>query len=145
MDVEAIARQTVELQGYELVDLQSSGGRSRLLRVFIDKPAGITVDDCALISNHLTRVFAVEGVDYDRLEVSSPGLDRPLKRLADYVRFVGERTAITLRLPVGGRKRFTGLLTGVDEASSTVRLQCDGNELAFALADIDKAHLAPDI
>ena len=67
--------QTLRSLGYELVDLEMS--RSGLVRVFIDKPGGITVEDCAAVSNHLMRVFAVEGFDYERLEVSSPGLDRP--------------------------------------------------------------------
>ncbi|MBI1396008.1 MAG: ribosome maturation factor RimP [Betaproteobacteria bacterium] len=145
VDVETITTQTVEMLGYELVDLQSSGGRRRMLRVFIDSPRGITVDDCATVSNQLTRVYAVEGVDYERLEVSSPGLDRPLKRLPDFARFTGERAQISLRLPVNGRKRFTGVLMGVDEAQETVSLQCEGVDHTFALADIGKAHLAPEI
>ena len=81
-DRESWLRQTLEGLGYELVDLESS--RGGLMRVFIDSPKGITVEDCARVSNHLTRAFAVESVEYERLEVSSPGLDRPLKRLEDY-------------------------------------------------------------
>ena len=68
---------TLPPMGYELVDWDMSA-RSRLVRVFIDKPNGVDVDDCARVSNHLTRLFAVENIDFDRLEVSSPGLDRPL-------------------------------------------------------------------
>jgi ribosome maturation factor RimP len=75
-------RVSLEGLGYELVDLEAS--RSGLLRIFIDSPSGITVEDCAKVSHHLTRAFAVEGIDYERLEVSSPGLDRPLKRLEDF-------------------------------------------------------------
>lgn len=131
--------------GYELVDLQVSGGIRRTLRVFIDKPEGITVDDCAEVSHQLTRVFAVEGVDYERLEVSSPGLDRPLRRLEDFARFAGERAQVSLRLPRNGRKRFTGVLAGVDEENELVRMQCDGVEHAFAYAEIGKANLAPEI
>ncbi|MFO1322138.1 MAG: ribosome maturation factor RimP [Burkholderiales bacterium] len=145
VDAEGITQHTVELQGYELVDFQISGGKRRLLRVFIDKPAGITVDDCALVSHQLTRVYAVEGVDYDRLEVSSPGLDRPLKRAADFTRFAGQRAAIALRLPLNGRKRFTGTLEGLDEAGESLKLRCDVGEFVFRLSDIDKAHLVPDI
>ena len=85
-------RATLEGLGYELVDFESS--RSGLLRVFIDSPRGVTVDDCAIVSNHLTKLFAVEGVDYERLEVSSPGLDRPLKRLEDFARFAGREATV---------------------------------------------------
>lgn len=145
VDAEGITRHSVELQGYELVDFQVSGGKRRLLRVFIDKPAGITVDDCATVSHQLSRVYEVEGVDYDRLEVSSPGLDRPLKRAADFTRFAGQRAAIALRLPLNGRKRFTGVLEGLDESGGSLRLRCDTGELVFPLSDIDKAHLVPDI
>ena len=74
-------RETLAGLGYELVDLESS--RGGLLRVFIDSPDGISVEDCARVSHRLTRLFAVENVEYERLEVSSPGLDRPLKRLED--------------------------------------------------------------
>ena len=76
--------------GYELVDVQASNG-GRRLALFIDKPGGVTVDDCAAISRHLTRVLAVEGIDYERLEVSSPGLDRPLRKEADFARFAGHK------------------------------------------------------
>src|SRR6195256_1188138 len=82
--------------GYELVDLQSSNG-GRLLRLFIDKPGGIRVEDCAAVSRQLSRVFEVEGVDYDRLEVSSPGLDRPLRKASDFERFTGARAEVRMR------------------------------------------------
>ena len=74
--------------GYELVMLERAG--RGLIRIFIDKPGGITIDDCVAVSNHLTHLFTVENIDYDRLEVSSPGLDRPLVKPQDYVRFAGE-------------------------------------------------------
>ena len=99
---ESWIRSTLEGLGYELVDLESS--RSGLLRIFIDSGHGITVEDCARVSNHLTRAFAVEGIDYERLEVSSPGLDRPLKRLADYERFAGREASVKLKLPRDGRR-----------------------------------------
>ena len=91
-DREEWLRETLAGLGYELADLESS--RGGLVRVFIDAPQGITVEDCARVSHHLTRVFAVEGVDYERLEVSSPGLDRPLKRLADFERFAGREASV---------------------------------------------------
>ena len=105
-DREEWLRETLAGLGYELVDLEAS--RGGLLRVFIDAPQGITVEDCARVSNHLTRAFAVEGVDYERLEVSSPGLDRPLKRLADFERFAGREASVQLKLPRDGRRRFEG-------------------------------------
>ena len=80
MNVVKLVETTVNGLGYELVDLERSG--RGMLRVFIDKPEGISVDDCQVVSNQLTRLFLVENVDYDRLEVSSPGLDRPLKKEA---------------------------------------------------------------
>lgn len=145
VDAETIARQSVESLGYEFVDLQISGGRARLVRVFIDHPAGISVDDCAKVSNQLSRVFEVEGVDYERLEISSPGWDRPLRRLADFVRFSGERAHVTLKLPLNGRKRFTGHIASVDEALETLKLRCEGVEFTFRLSEIDKARLAPEM
>src|SRR4051794_36437332 len=77
MDLNALLERTLPPMGYELVDVQASS-KGRLVRVFIDKPDGIDVEDCARVSDHLTRLFAVENVDYERLEVSSPGLDRLL-------------------------------------------------------------------
>ena len=84
-----LLERTVPPMGYELVDWETSPG-GRLVRVFIDKAGGVDVEDCAKLSQHLTRLFAVEGIDYERLEVSSPGLDRPLKKAADYERFRGQ-------------------------------------------------------
>ena len=134
-------RETLGGLGYELVDLESS--RGGLLRVFIDSPSGITVDDCARVSNHLSRALAVEGIDYERLEVSSPGLDRPLKRLEDYGRFAGHKASLRLRLPRDGRRRFEGMLAGVEEGN--VLLEVEGERLRFAFGEIDRARLVPEI
>lgn len=132
---------TLEGLGYELVDLESS--RSGLMRVFIDSPRGVTVDDCARVSNHLTKLFAVEGVDYERLEVSSPGLDRPLKRLEDFARFAGREATVKLRLPVEGRRRFEGRIVAVEEGR--VVLESEGKRHHIAFEDIDRARLVPDV
>jgi ribosome maturation factor RimP len=140
-DRESWLRGTLEGLGYELVDLESS--RGGLLRIFIDSPRGISVEDCARVSNHLTRAFAVEGVDYERLEVSSPGLDRPLKRLEDYARFAGKKASVRLKLPREGRRRFEGLLVGV--GGDEVVLEVEGDRMRFAIADIDRARLVPDV
>lgn len=140
MDIQALIEPTVTGLGYELVALERVG--RGLLRLYIDKPDGIVVDDCVRVSNQLTRLFAVENVDYDRLEVSSPGLDRPLVKAADFVRFAGERAQLRLRLPVEGRKKFLGLLLGIED--DRVRLRTEAGETEFALADIESARLAPD-
>ena len=113
--IETIVQSTVVGLGFELVDFERTA--RGLLRVFIDKPAGITVDDCADVSNHLTRVFAVEGIEFDRLEVSSPGLDRPLKTLADFARFQGEVAKVKLNIMVDGRKKFDGVIGAVEDES----------------------------
>ena len=129
--------------GYELVDVQASNG-GRLLRLFIDKPGGINVDDCAAVSRHLTRVLAVEGIDYERLEVSSPGLDRPLRKGADFARFVGQRAEVRMRTPdATGRRRFVGVLRG--EGGGRVEMELDGQTVALDLADVDRAKLIPEL
>jgi len=140
-DRETWLRETLESLGYELVDLESS--RSGLMRVFIDSPKGISVEDCARVSNHLTRAFAVEGIDYERLEVSSPGLDRPLKRLEDYTRFAGQQASLRLRLPREGRRRFEGRIAGVE--GGEVVLEVEGKAERFAFGDIDRGRLVPDV
>ena len=111
------------------------------MRVFIDSPNGITVDDCATVSNQLTRIFEVENVDYDRLEVSSPGLDRPLKKAADFERFAGQEIQIKLRIPQNGRRNFQGELLGCQDGKVGLRLDKDDVELEFT--NIEKARLVP--
>ena len=143
MDLHHLIDITVTGLGYELVDLELSP-RGRVLRLFIDKvdkPSGIDVDDCALVSNQLSRVLAVENVDYDRLEVSSPGLDRVLKKPADFERFAGAEVNLKLRLPISGRRNFNGVLHGVQDGK--VRLAIDSGELEVDLGNIDKARLVP--
>jgi ribosome maturation factor RimP len=109
--------------GYELVDIEfGSGG---LLRVVIDISGGVRhvqVEDCEKVSHQLGRLFMVENVDYDRLEISSPGLDRPLKKPADFARFAGEKVSLRLREPIEGRRQFTGVLQrpGEDAAADGV-------------------------
>jgi ribosome maturation factor RimP len=129
--------------GYELVDVQASNG-GKLLRLFIDKPGGVTLDDCANASRHLMRVLAVEGIDYERLEVSSPGLDRPLRKEADFARFAGQKAEIRMRTAdASGRRKFVGMLRGTD--AGRVSLELEGQTVQLALDDIDKAKLVPDL
>jgi ribosome maturation factor RimP len=129
--------------GFELVDTQVSS-RGRMVRVFIDKPGGVSVDDCADVSHHLTRVFAVEGIDFDRLEVSSPGLDRPLRKAADFARFAGQRADVRMRTPdASGRRRFVGTLDGM--TGELAKLVVDGRLVELNLADMERARLVPDL
>jgi ribosome maturation factor RimP len=129
--------------GYELVDAQASNG-GRLLRLFIDKPGGVTLDDCAAVSRQLSRVFEVEGVDYERLEVSSPGLDRPLRKESDFARFAGQRAEVRMRTPdAGGRRKFVGVLRGA--AQGRLQIEADGQMVALALDDVERARLVPEL
>ena len=143
MELARIVEQAVNGLGYELVDFETSP-RGRLLRVFIesaDHGRGVTIDDCTVVSNHLTRLFAVENVEYDRLEVSSPGLDRLLKRPADFARFAGQEAQLRLRVPVNGQRNFTGVLAGME--GETLKLQSGDAMLSFELAQVEKARLVP--
>ena len=143
MNLHELLEKTVTGLGYELVDVEQSP-RGRVLRLFIDKtdkPRGVDIDDCALVSNQLSRVLTVENIDYDRLEVSSPGMDRPLKKAADFERFSGSEIQLKLRLPVNGRRNFNGVLQGLQDGK--VRLQIDSGEVELDLANIDKARLVP--
>ena len=134
---------TLAGMGFELVDARASGG-GRHLSIFIDRPGGITVDHCAEVSRQLSRVLEVEGIDYDRLEVSSPGLDRPLCKPADFTRFAGSKVDVKMRTrDKSGRKRFPGLLRG--EAGGVATLEVDGHEVALRLDGMDRARLVPDL
>ena len=139
MDVVKLVETTVNGLGYEVVDVERAG--RGMLRVFIDKPTGIAVDDCQKVSNQLTRLFLVENVDYDRLEVSSPGMDRSLKKEADFVRFVGNKVQLKLRMPFEGRKNFVGVIGGISDG--ILQLDVDGNQVAIELSNLDKARLVP--
>ena len=113
-DAQAIVESTVGALGYEFVDFERTS--RGLLRVFIDKAGGITVEDCATVSNQLSRVFAVEGIEFERLEISSPGLDRSLRRLNDFQRFVGRGAKVKLNVAIDNRKRFDGIIESADDA-----------------------------
>jgi len=139
MDVARLVETTVAGLGYELVDFEVSG--RGLMRVLLDQPSGITVKDCELVSHQLTRLFAVEGVDYGRLEVSSPGLDRPIKKEADFIRFCGKKAQLKLRMPLAGRKNFIGILGSLQ--NGVLELDVDGKQVLIELANLDKAHLVP--
>src|SRR5512138_1215896 len=121
--VQAVIEPVVAGMGYELVDLQAANG-GRMLRLFIDKAGGIGLEDCAAVSRQLTRVLEVEGVDYERLEVSSPGLDRPLRKQSDFARFAGRKVDVRMRTPdATGRRRFVGVLRGAEDGSVALELE----------------------
>ncbi len=139
MDVAKLVETTLAGMGYELVDLELSV--RGLMRVFMDKSEGITLADCERVSNQLVRLFTVEGVAYERLEVSSPGLDRVLKKEADFVRFAGQKAQIKVRVPMEGRKNFIGILGEVKDG--VVQLDVDGSPVDIELSNMDKARLVP--
>lgn len=136
---------TVTGLGYELVDLERTG--RGMLAVYIDQPAGIAIEDCEKVTRQLQHVLTVENIDYERLEVSSPGLDRPLKKLADFERFAGSEAVITLKKPLDGRKSYRGILHAPQ--GDTIGLEFEGKAgaamLDFTLADIDRARLVPKV
>jgi ribosome maturation factor RimP len=137
-----LLERTLPPLGYELVDLEMSP-KGRLVRVFIDKPGGVDVEDCARVSHHLSRVLAVENVDYDRLEVSSPGLDRPLTKAADYERFSGQEAKLTVREPIDNARRLKGVLRGLEGGAAL--FETAAGVRTIPLADIERARLVPKI
>ena len=157
-DLHGLIDKTVTQLGFELVDLEISN-RGKLLRVFIDKlnPADIkdsvNIDDCVLVSNQLGNVLTVENeIEYDRLEISSAGMDRVLKKEKDFVRFIGERAQIKLRVGIKDestnatettlpRKTFLGIIKGVE--AEVVLLEFEGVTYKLTLTNIDKARLNP--
>jgi len=147
---------TVEGLGYVLVDIEVIN-RGKLIRVFIDKQNptdkrdSVTIDDCVIVSNQLGNVLTVEHeIDYDRLEISSAGMDRVLKTLSDFERFSDERVDIKLKVGVqvdsnansAPRKHFIGLLKGI--SGENVVFEHESVQYEVALSNIDKARLSPE-
>lgn len=134
----------VEASGYELVGLEFvRAGQHSTLRIFIDHANGITVDDCAEVSHQVSAVLDVEdpiSVAYS-LEVSSPGLERPLFKAAHYEQFIGHEVSVVLKMAVGNRRKWKGVIDSVD--GETVALTVDGQLEHFALSNIAKANLIP--
>lgn len=130
--------------GYELLLLEFVSGRSSAtLRLFIDCDAGIGLGDCERVSREVAAVLDVEDpiqVAY-RLEVSSPGWDRPLVKRAHFLRFLGERVRVQMLVPIDGQRRFSGVLAGCDERD--LQIETDGGPVRLALAQIERARLAP--
>lgn len=112
----------VTAMGYEVVDVEfASGGLLRITIEHADHVTPITLDDCERVSDQLSHQFLVEDVDYDRLEISSPGLDRRLRRAEDFGRFAGEEVKLWLRLPQDGRRTFEGVLLPAEDALARAR------------------------
>lgn len=132
MNLQTILEQTVPGLGFELVDVEITP--AKIIRVFIDKDGGVSVDDCVSVSNHLSRVFLVEEVDYNRLEISSPGLERPLKKLADYVRFIGRSAKIKTRELFDEQKVFQGIIQAVE--GEKITLELDNKQLFSVEYDV---------
>jgi len=140
MEPRELVERTVNGLGYEFVDLELAN-HGRFVRVFVDKPGGVTVDDCAAVSNQLSRVFEVENFDFDRLEISSPGLDRPLKKAADFMRFAGQIAQLRLRVPLDGRRKLTGVLGEL--RNGVLAVEVEGKLVSVALDNLEKARLVP--
>ena len=146
MSWQTVVERTVVALGYDLVEVERSGGG--LVRVTIDRLAGdpegefITVDDCEKVTRQLQHLLEVEGAAYERLEVSSPGLDRPLRKEADYARFAGEPVALTLKMPFRGRKRFQGRLLAPEAEGGPWRLALVAEVEARAMASDGAAKFA---
>ena len=148
--LEQLLERSLDGLGYRLADVDYVSNTSTL-RVFIEKldemnPAeagGITLADCESASRQLQRVLEVEGVGYGRLEVSSPGLDRRLKKAVDFARFAGHEAQVRLRHPVDGRRNFTGVVRSVQ--GDRVDFEFEGGRLAFDVNDLERARLVPKL
>ncbi len=137
---------TVERLGYELADLEVRlGSKGGLVRVFIDKPEGIDLDDCEKVSLAVSALLDVEDPvagNYS-LEVSSPGLDRKLTKVEHFQRFEGETVKVQMRFPIEGRRRFRGTLVSSDDENIVVEV--DGESHSLPLKTIDTARLVPEM
>ena len=141
-EIEALLTPLIEQEGGELVDLQwRKEGHQWVLRLFLDKPNGVTLDDCAYFSDRVSATLD-EGDKISRsyvLEVSSPGLDRVIKKDKDFERFAGKPVKLRLKLPENGQRRFAGTLKGLDEGK--VSVQVDKDLKSFARENIDELRL----
>jgi len=156
--IREIAKRVADASGLEVVDVElRGGGKSRMLRIIIDKPEGVTHQDCADLSREVSTILDVEdavpGGSYV-LEVSSPGLDRKLVRPGDYERFTGSRVKLTTREPVKGNRHFEGrlesfhdgrLMLDLTSAKKKNRPGEAPEKLEFELSNVEKANLVPEI
>lgn len=135
----------VESLGYELLLLEfSPQGRSALLRLYLDAAGGVTLGDCESVSREVAALLDVEdpiSVPY-QLEVSSPGMDRPLTKPVHFERFAGRKARVELEVPLNGQRRFVGVIAGI--SANAVRLMVDRGEVQLAFGAISRARLVPD-
>ena len=137
---------TIERLGYELTDIELKlGGRSGLLRIYIDKDDGVDIDDCEVVSQQVSAILDVEDPipgNYT-LEVSSPGLDRTLTKPGHFRRFMGEDIKVKLRFPLDGRRNFRGALKSADDEA--IEVEVDGESYRLPLSTIESARLVPSL
>ena len=141
--LDEIVTRVAASEGLELVEVEYRGSpNNRILRIFIDKPGGVTLADCENVSHQVGAIIDVEDVISERytLEVSSPGLDRKLLKPQDYERFAGKKARVKLRHPIEGRSNFTGRLAGLDQGEALLDVE-GGNRLRFPLDEVALARL----
>ena len=141
-----LIKPAVEAAGFQLWGLEFTAGRRGLLRIYIDAENGVGVDDCALVSHQVSGVLEVADpiTDAYRLEVSSPGWDRPLFTPEHFQRFVGSRVKLRSLIPQNGRRNFIGVISSAN-AESIALTPDDGVAVIIPFQQIDKAHIEPDI
>ncbi|PLX55104.1 MAG: ribosome maturation factor RimP [Chromatiales bacterium] len=144
-DLITLLEPVVDGLGFELVDVEFQSGGIGVLRVYIDKAGGIGLEDCAEASQQISALLDVEDPipGSFTLEVSSPGLDRRLRTIEHFERYVGQRVKVQTKMPVSGRKRFTGELAGIEDGE--ICLDVDGQKHRVQLADIHSARLVPEL
>lgn len=143
--IQALIEPTVETLGYELVGVEHlSQGRHSLLRVYIDSEDGITIDDCERVSHQLSGLLDVEEVIHGHynLEVSSPGLDRPLFTMEHFEKYCKQKVKVKLNAPIDGRRKFTGKILAVKDGN--VVLEVDEQDIELPFNSIEKANLIPE-
>ncbi|MCK3656978.1 ribosome maturation factor RimP [Pasteurellaceae bacterium Macca] len=139
-----LVQDTIESMGFELVGIECQrAGRFMTVRLYLDKEGGVTIDDCSDVSRQVSAIFDVEDPIADKynLEVSSPGLDRPLFTLAHFERFMGRDVVVHLRIPMFDRRKWQGQITAVE--GDLITLTVEGNPQSFAFGNIQKANLVP--
>ncbi len=140
--IEEIAQRVAESEGLEIVEVElKGGGKSQMLRISIDKPAGVTHADCELVSQQVGTILDVENLipgSYT-LEVSSPGVERKLTKARDYERFQGRKVKVTLRLPVENQRHWEGTLSAFQNGEIT--LDANGRTIRFPIDQVEKANL----
>lgn len=141
MSINTILEKTIPGLGYELVDVEILP--AKIVRVFIDKPNGVTIEDCENVSHHLSKLFLVEDIEYNRLEISSPGVERPLKRLEDFIRFNGQIVKVKLHELINGQKVYQGIILAVE--GNVIKILLDKSEvLTVDFTNLARARLVYD-